>query len=255
MEQSILEGHYARKQIGCKDWLISWSHRRRFQVGLKLARQVAAERILDYGCGDGTFLALFIDSEPGVIKAVGCELEERVVEDCRARLEGRSGLSFILVDELDSPEHVSAYDLVVCMEVLEHVVDVNAVLNRLDRLLAPFGVLLISVPVETGLPLLIKQAIRKIAGWRGLGDYPGTSPYTLREYWASIFAGRRQHIRRPVYKAEDGSLFYDHKGFNWMVLRDLLAQRFEVIKTVGSPLTWLPPQLASQVCFLARKKS
>ena len=54
----LREGHYAAKQIFCRDSLIAWSHRRRFEVGLRLARRFSGKRILDYGCGDGTFLAL-----------------------------------------------------------------------------------------------------------------------------------------------------------------------------------------------------
>ena len=87
----------------------------------------------------------------------------------------------------------------------------------LASLLKPEGKLLISVPVETGMPLLIKQAARRIAGWRGLGDYKYTSAYTLREYCASLFPGKRQHITRPIYKGGDEHAFHDHKGFNWKV--------------------------------------
>jgi hypothetical protein len=69
-----------------------------------------------------------------------------------------------------------------------------------------------------------------------------------------VFAGRRQHIPRPVFTSDDGSSFYDHKGFNWRVLRDALAQRFDLERTFGSPLAWLPACLASQVWFQLRKR-
>src|SRR5258705_34018 len=82
------------------------------------------------------------------------------------------------------------------------------------RVLAAEGTLLVSVPVEIGVPLLLKQAVRRVAGWRGIGDYPGTSPYTPREYWLSVFAGDAQHIPRPVYGTDGPMPFHDHKGFN-----------------------------------------
>ncbi|MFY9574693.1 MAG: hypothetical protein WAV20_25105, partial [Blastocatellia bacterium] len=147
------------------------------------------------------------------------------------------------------------YDGVICMEVLEHLVEVGPILDTLDRLLSPSGRLLISVPVETGLPLLVKQAIRRIAGWRGVGDYPGTSPYTMREYWTSLFADSKKRIERPIHWGADGSGVHDHKGFNWMALRELLARRFVLERTLASPITWLTPHLASQVWFVARKKT
>lgn len=237
-----------------KDWLIAWCHRRRFQMALYLAKEFTQKRILDYGCGDGTFLALVMKKEglaPSL--AVGAEATPDLVEDCRARLGSFTRMKFVLLDELDQPEHPGAYDGIFCMEVLEHVVEVEPLLDRFIRLLAPSGKLLISIPVEIGLPLLMKQAMRTIAGWRGLGDYPGISPYTLREYGLSIFAGPRQHIVRPQFRDANGNLFYDHKGFNWKVLRELLAKRFHIEGTLSSPLPWLPPSLNSQVWFLARK--
>jgi hypothetical protein len=59
MDKEILEGHYARKQIGCSSRLISWSHQRRFQAGLELTAPLQGKLVLDYGCGDGTFLAMW----------------------------------------------------------------------------------------------------------------------------------------------------------------------------------------------------
>jgi len=254
MKNGVREGHFAKKQIFCKDRLISWSHRRRFEVGLSLARQFAGKRILDYGCGDGTFLAMLMADSVAPSEAVGCDLHVNLVEDCRTRLGNGRGLGFVLDNELETPDHLYSYDAVICMEVLEHVVDVGPVLDRFVRLLAPSGKLIISVPVETGLPLIVKQAVRRIAGLRGIGDYPGTSSYSLEEFWVSVFAGCTQHIVRPIHGDGDGGHFHDHKGFNWLVLRDALSERFHIERTVCSPLTWLPPGLSSQVWFLGCKK-
>ena len=252
LEQAIQEGHFAKKQILSKDWLISWSHRSRFQVGLVLAQQFAGKRVLDYGCGDGSFLTMLMNSDAAPSAAVGAEVSNEVVADCRARLGKHEGLSFVLNDELDTHAHQGAYDAVVCMEVLEHMLDVNFVVDRLVSLLAPAGKLLISVPVETGLPLVVKQCARRIAGWRGIGDYPGTTPYTPGELISGVLArATRQHIVRPIHENPDGSWVHDHKGFNWMLLRETLTRRFCIEKIVGSPITWLTPHLASQVWFIA----
>ena len=250
-DSALRDGHYAAKQIFCKDRVIAWSHRRRFEAGLELARAFRGRRLLDYGCGDGTFLAMLLATADRPAEAVGAELDAYQVTDCRTRLGDRTGLSFLPIDSLDTAAHCGRYDAVVCMEVLEHAVQVDAVIDRLWRLLAADGTLLVSVPVETGLPLLVKQAARCIAGWRGIGDYPGTSPYTWREYGASVFAGPKQHLVRPVYGGD--TPFHDHKGFNWMALRDKLSRRFLIQRVVASPLPWLGPRLATQVWFVARK--
>ena len=251
IDAALRDGHYAAKQIFCKDRLIAWSLRRRFDTGLALARAFRNRRILDYGCGDGTFLALLSATPDRPADAVGAELDEYQITDCRTRLGSRAGLSFVSIDSLDSPAHRERYEAVICMEVLEHVVDLDPVIDRLWRLLAADGALLVSVPVETGLPLLVKQAARRVAGWRGIGDYPGTSPYTWSEYCVSVFAGSRPHLSRPVYGR--GKPFHDHKGFNWMALRDRLARRFVIDRVVASPLPRLGPHLATQVWFVARK--
>jgi SAM-dependent methyltransferase len=255
VSDAIRKGHYAKKQILCKDWLIAWSHRSRFVTGLKLAQQFSGQRVLDYGCGDGTFLSMLMSEANPPSKATGAELYISSVEDCHTRFNQHANLHFELIGDLNKPEHAQAYDAIICMEVLEHVVGVEPILEQFIRLLTPSGKLLISVPVETGLPLLVKQAARRIAGWRGLGDYPGNSPYTLREYWASVFAGPCQHIVRPIHDDGAGKASHDHKGFNWMALRELLSQQFEIEKIYSSPVSWLSPHLASQVWFLANRKS
>lgn len=254
VSDSLREGHYARKQIFSRSRLISWSHRSRFDIGLKLARQFAGKRILDYGCGDGTFLGMLMESTGHPLKAIGAETRLATVKDCRARFGGAKGLGFVEIAELEAPDHTNAYDALFCMEVLEHVVDVEPLLDLFERLLAADGTLLISVPIETGLPLIVKQNVRRVAGWRGIGDYPGTGSYTLRELAASVFAGRRQHITRPVLDDGGGMAFHDHKGFNWMALRESLSRRFVIEHTLSSPVTWLTPHLASQVWFVARSK-
>ena len=118
VNEALQEGHYAKKQIFCKDWLISWSHNSRFQIGLRLARQFAGQRILDYGCGDGTFLAMLMATEAAPGAAVGAEVHSELVEDCLKRICDVPALSFALVAELDEAAHRESYDAVICMEVL-----------------------------------------------------------------------------------------------------------------------------------------
>lgn len=255
IDPALKGGHYATKQIFCKDHLIAWSHRRRFETGLQLAARFKGQRLLDYGCGDGTFLALLMAGSSAPAEAVGVEIDDTQVYGCRARLGGRPGLRFDLISSLDSSRDQGQYDAVVCMEVLEHVAKLDAVIDQMWRALAPAGTLLVSVPVETGVPLLLKQAARRVAGWRGIGDYPGTSPYTLNEYWWSVWAGDAQHLQRPIFTGANGSTFHDHKGFNWMALRNTLTTRFALEATVASPIRWLGPHLATQVWFVLRKAS
>jgi len=252
---AVRAGFYARKQIDSRSRLIAWSHRGRFATSLRLAREITAVRVLDYGCGDGTFLGLLMNGEPAPRLAVGAELTVSIVADCRERFKAQKGLHFMLIDDLERPAHHSAYDAVYCMEVLEHVVDPAAMLDTFDQLLAPGGTLIISVPIETGIPVVVKQVVRRIAGWRGIGHYPGTTGYTPLELLRSVVARSAQHIARPIHTREDGSTFHDHKGFNWRVLRTLVSTRFDLVRESTSPVEWLGPQLGTQRWLIARKRA
>jgi SAM-dependent methyltransferase len=230
--------------------LISWSHRGRFRTALRIARSVTGHRQLDYGCGDGTFLGLLATQQR--ISAVGAEVHASIVEDCRRRFAGFDHLRFVLVSDLEQSEPDS-YDVIYCMEVLEHVTEPEGLLKRFDHLLAPGGTLVISVPIEIGLPLVVKQVVRRLAGWRGIGHYPGTTGYSVRELLPSLLAGSAQHIERPVFTSSSGGAFHDHKGFNWRALRTLVCDRFEIVHEDTSPVRWLGPQLGTQRWFIARK--
>jgi SAM-dependent methyltransferase len=250
---AVRSGFYAQKQINSRSRLIAWSHRGRFATGIRLAREIGGARTLDYGCGDGTFLALLMDGQPAPRIAVGAEITTEIVNDCRERFKTQKGLHFMLVEDLDRPAHQGAYDAIYCMEVLEHVVDPAQMLATFKRLLAPGGTLVISVPIETGVPVVVKQVVRRIAGWRGVGHYPGTTGYSLIELVRSVFARSTQHITRPVIARDDGSTFHDHKGFNWRVLRGLVSAEFDLVRESTSPVEWLGPQLGTQRWLIARK--
>ncbi len=254
-DKSLRAGVYARKQIFCSDGLISFSHRRRFEYGVRLASMFSGRRVLDYGFGDGTFLAMLMDAPQPPAFGVGAEVRRDLVDSAAARLGVGRKLSFVLTSDLALPEHAAAYDGIFCMEVLEHVFDLGPTLDTLHRVLKPGGKLIVSVPIETGLPLLVKQAARRIAGWRKLGDYSYVARYSLRELAASVFAGDGQHIPRAVHGLERAIPFpfHDHKGFNWRVLLEILGERFEVEAVSFSPLSWGGPQLSSQAWFTLQK--
>src|SRR5438132_2789914 len=152
--QLLAGGAYARKQLYCKDRIVAWSHGSRFRTGRRLAEAFAAPphpcpppplgkdrvgvRLLDYGCGDGTFLALVHDLFP---EAVGADLDPKQTVDCARRFASLPNLSFILTEDLAGPDHNGSFGLVFCMEVLEHCTDDvrTQVLQDLRRLVSSEG--------------------------------------------------------------------------------------------------------------------
>ena len=253
LRSAIESGHYAQKQIFSRDRLVSWSHGRRFEMAVSIAEEFKGRRVFDYGCGDGTFLAMTLLGDKAPALAVGAEISAEIVSECRQRYGDEPRLQFVQVKDLAHADHAGRYDAVFCMEVFEHVVDWEPELERIERLLVRGGTLVVSVPVETGLPLLVKQTVRRIAGWRKIGHYPGTSPYSFRELSASVFAGDTQHIERPIFSS-GGAPFHDHKGFNWMVLKQRLVRQFDLERVMASPFSSLAPRLATQAWFVLRRR-
>lgn len=246
-------GAYARKQIYCDSRLVSWSHRSRFQLAARLVAPARGGRLIDYGCGDGTFIGMM----HGQFQAcVGADNDAAQLEDCRARLGAIENVRFITTGALDARD-AGAYDAVTCMEVLEHCVEAvrHDVIAELRRLVAPNGRVIVSVPIETGPSLVAKQVARRLAAWRNLGDYSHSERYTAGELARMAVAPGRAPIARTAYEAGEGAAryrYYGHKGFDWRVLERELADAFVVGERRFSPMPLMGRWLNSQtwmICF------
>ncbi len=247
----VASGDYARKQLYCPSRVVAWSHGSRFRLAASLASTGAGGRLLDYGCGDGTFIAL----THGIFaEAVGSDVDDTQLAECRRRLGTMAGVRF--VHSADLAGMPAAYDVVTCMEVLEHCVDAERrrVLDELRGLVAANGRIVISVPIEVGPALLGKQLFRAIAAWRGHGDYQHRERYSPREMLAAAFA--RPNLARAEYvvATPSGPMRYcGHKGFDWRILEREIEDRFAVERRLFTPLGAFGGALAnSQVWFVCR---
>jgi len=253
MKAQLKDGYFANKQLFSKSAVIRWSHRRRFETAVSKSARFAGKRLLDFGCGDGTYLAMLMASSHAPAESVGAEIDPNTVADNRKRFASEKSIGFVPQSELEDPSFKQTFDAVVCMECFEHMTDPDHYLDLLCDLLKPGGRLLLSVPVETGLPVIAKQTIRRVAGWRKIGDYAGVLPYTWSEMARSVFATAKQHIPRVRHDFGNGFVAHCHKGFNWMNLRERIARRFVIDRISASPIAWLGPHLASQAWFEAHK--
>lgn len=246
----MVGGVYYEKQINCRSAVISWSHKARFEMARRLIGHGRIGRLLDYGCGDGTFVASVAGRAN---EAVGVEIADDLIQDCSTRFAEIPNLRFCHVTQLSTPAHDGAYDVVTCMETLEHCTDpaIERVLTDLVRLCAPNGHVLISVPIETGPSFLLKAAVRTVAAWRGLSDYCYYERYSVRDALRMISAGSKTTVGRPVY-GPPGAEFHSHYGFNWRQLRERVRSVLRVERTCFSPLAWLGGMASSQAWFVCR---
>jgi len=215
-----------------------------------LVEQYAGGKLLDYGCGDATFLAQIYDIFPN---AIGTDNGQQQIDDCRYRLADLRDLRFCTTTELSEQAYDSAFDVITCMEVLEHCIedDLNFILNELRRLISPAGRIVISVPIEIGPPLIFKQVLRGYASWRGVGDYQYTEQYSAVELMKMLFARANTVIQRRRHADRDkGNSYHTHMGFNWRRLHRQLAACFEIERLLFSPIGFAGALANSQVWFV-----
>src|SRR4051812_20937796 len=213
MDDLLKSGDYARKQIYCRSGIVRWSHGSRFELARALVA-ARAGRLLDYGCGDGTFVAMV---HAGFAESVGIDVDPKQVGECQARLGHLPGVRFGVTPPAGSPLPAGTWDVVTCMEVLEHCLEDERrrVIGELRRLVSPSGMVVVSVPIEIGASLPGKHLVRLIAGLRGLGDYRHRERYSALELIRST-AGL-PIARVPVEgDGPDGPYrYYGHKGFDY----------------------------------------
>jgi SAM-dependent methyltransferase len=117
-----------------------WYRGRRRVIRAELERLAlpSGARILDAGCGSGRTMQLL--SAYGIVS--GIELSESAAEVARAR--GVGDVVIGRLEELPWPE--DRFDLITCLDVIEHTPDDRATLAELRRVCRPGGHLLVTVP-------------------------------------------------------------------------------------------------------------
>ncbi len=185
-EKSYYEG--AHDSIGFRDYAsLEPARARMFNRHLdRLEAQVVVGRILDVGCANGDFL--------NVARQRGWEVYGADPSAARAEVEAR-GIKLVGTTVHDADVREGTLDAITFWDVLEHVTDPIADLNRARELLKPDGVLALTVPDSSN--LLARISGRRWFGYRTAGEH-------LQFYTASSLttalekAGFAVRVRRPT---------------------------------------------------------
>jgi SAM-dependent methyltransferase len=120
------------------------TRRRQVAATVALLRRSGLEphRALDYGCGEGRWFALLKQAFPNASIA-GCDISKRALELAGAQWPQAH---LTLMDDERAPLPERAFDMIISIEVLEHVGDVRSATGEIGRLLAPEGTALITTP-------------------------------------------------------------------------------------------------------------
>jgi SAM-dependent methyltransferase len=106
--------------------------------------------VLDAGMGFGQYSFRMARKYPGW-HITGVDVKAEQVDDCRAffKKAGLSNVDFFVAD-LEKFNRAEAYNLILSVDVMEHIPDDDAVFRNLCRALKPGGMLLISTPSDQG---------------------------------------------------------------------------------------------------------
>jgi GT2 family glycosyltransferase/SAM-dependent methyltransferase len=186
----------------------AYEHWHRYAFARRLA---AGKRVLDAACGEGYGSALLA----GVAESVlGVDIDGLAVAHAAGRYSGRNNLRFEQGDITGLPNVAAgSFDLITCFGMLEHLSVPGRLLTCLDRLLAPDGVLLISVPDSRRPP--------------DEGSDPDQPQYELTHeeldaLLAQRFPARRIYTQKLVFQSalwdasvEEGEFVADTHGHHW----------------------------------------
>jgi 2-polyprenyl-3-methyl-5-hydroxy-6-metoxy-1,4-benzoquinol methylase len=104
--------------------------------------------VLDVGCGDGHFLAIFAEK--------GCSTYGTEFDHKSAIVAESKGVRMLEGGLLpDLPADISGFDVIVFTEVIEHINIPRTVINHFVKLLNPGGLLFITTPNFDGLERLM----------------------------------------------------------------------------------------------------
>jgi ubiquinone/menaquinone biosynthesis C-methylase UbiE len=142
---------------------------------------LAPVNVLDAGCGEGESLERLSRYLPGEV--TGVDLNPGSVDFTKNRIPGGD---FQVADILDLPFADDSFDLVFCLEVLEHVPDPEPALAELARVCRKD--LVVSVPSE---PWFRLGSLARGKYWQDWGNHPEHvnhwNPRTFERFLATRF--------------------------------------------------------------------
>jgi 2-polyprenyl-3-methyl-5-hydroxy-6-metoxy-1,4-benzoquinol methylase len=116
----------------------------------------SADKVLDIGCGEGNTLE-WIKERIDVKWIGGVELHEDAAKIARRKLDWFCEDN---IENIEFPFPDNSIDLILCLDVLEHLIDPWSTVVKLTRLISPGGSLIASIPNirhhSVMLPLLLK---------------------------------------------------------------------------------------------------
>lgn len=223
-------------------------------VGLltRLLRGRAEVTVVDLGCGDGCLLfAICRALDRTDIRFIGIDLDRQALERAAKRIAYRGysnvELRFGTVTDTGLPE--ACADVVICSEVLEHLLHPRLLFEEIRRLLKPDGTAVLTTPNLSNYPRRVGQALDRLfkgrlrrSAYAGMVDCTPETGFTLQEGILGHVSEQpalvwRQLARDVGFQARllrGGTLVY---GYPWLARHGVL---FGFLCLVEGALDLLP---------------
>jgi 2-polyprenyl-3-methyl-5-hydroxy-6-metoxy-1,4-benzoquinol methylase len=148
-----------------KNPLINWLFWQRLRKVMEHVENRQYENILDFGCGSGVMLPFLSNISKQVI---AMDVDLLPIQSVQKYIPIANNVQIkdaTKINIIDLPK--DSFDLIIALDVLEHVQDLPKTLSELFLLLKPNGQLIVSGPTEN----ILYQIGRKIAGPEYSGAY------------------------------------------------------------------------------------
>lgn len=123
-----------------EDFTTGYEHMHRYALAKYYTQ---GKRVLDLACGEGYGSWLLAQS---AIEVIGVDIDEPIIHHATSVYQ-QDNLRFLQGSIVDIPIHQNrTFDLVTCFEALEHIVEHEALLSEVKRMLSKDGLFIVSTP-------------------------------------------------------------------------------------------------------------
>ncbi|MCK5684483.1 class I SAM-dependent methyltransferase [bacterium] len=188
-------------EYNSKNPVVTWLFNKRLHIALKYLKNITPSTHLDIGCGNGKFIETIQQSDLNIKSLSAMDTNQNVV----ALNDNFQNCNFFQSDILNSKIESNEFDSVSCLDVLEHIKEIDKALEEIKRILKPNGYLIVSGPVESifykSLRYLIKGTYSEETG-----PGAGTHYYNIMQLNNIILKNGFEKIRihkTPLFKPFD----------------------------------------------------
>lgn len=179
--------------------------------------------VLDLGCANGPFLPTLNHYS---FRTIAVDINKIEIFNAKKLIRNSCvnliNINLMNSDAVELPFKSEYFDLIFCLEVLEHIKNPNKALKEIQRVLKTNGIFICSLPVEIGFSLLLRTLIGKFLNIR-------RPNYTFKEIIRSVF------LKKPGKRTSE----MEHKNFDWRGIKQKINNYFKILKIRFTPINRL----------------